>query len=76
MNIETFLLLSFAVSVLAVAEFGQCGGRYFTGNRQCDSGVHCYKQDRFYAQCLTLCLLGWVCNSPLVGLNGQCGGND
>ncbi|PVF97740.1 glycoside hydrolase [Serendipita vermifera] len=39
-------------SVLAVAEWGQCGGLNWTGSTTCDSGLTCVYQNDWYYQCL------------------------
>lgn len=41
-----------ARSVVAVAEWGQCGGIGYTGSTTCDSGLSCVYQNDYYSQCL------------------------
>lgn len=41
-----------ANSVIAVAEWGQCGGSGYTGSTQCDAGLTCVYQNEWYSQCL------------------------
>ncbi|CAE6514086.1 unnamed protein product [Rhizoctonia solani] len=40
-------------SVLAVAQYGQCGGIGYTGSTICDSPYVCTKISDYYSQCLT-----------------------
>ncbi|CAE6478877.1 unnamed protein product [Rhizoctonia solani] len=52
----TALAALFAVvpsSVLAVAQYGQCGGIGYTGSTICDSPYVCTKISDYYSQCLT-----------------------
>ncbi|KAG8914389.1 hypothetical protein FRC00_014029 [Tulasnella sp. 408] len=46
------VLIYGAHSVVAVAEWGQCGGQDYTGSTQCDSGLTCVYQNDWYSQCL------------------------
>ncbi|KAG8957579.1 hypothetical protein FRC00_003782 [Tulasnella sp. 408] len=46
------VLIYGANSVVAVAEWGQCGGQGYTGSTQCDSGLTCVYQNDWYSQCL------------------------
>ncbi|KAG8949636.1 hypothetical protein FRC04_008382 [Tulasnella sp. 424] len=46
------VLIFGANSVIAVAEWGQCGGMYYTGSTQCDAGLACVYQHDWYSQCL------------------------
>lgn len=46
------VLIFGANSVIAVAEWGQCGGMYYTGSTQCDAGLTCAYQNDWYSQCL------------------------
>ncbi|KAG8746347.1 hypothetical protein FRC10_005336 [Ceratobasidium sp. 414] len=49
----TAVLASSVASVLAVAEWGQCGGIGYTGSTVCDSGLTCVVLNPYYSQCLT-----------------------
>lgn len=54
--------------------YSQCGGKGYNGNRECVSGLKCFKKDKYYAACLTECPPGWECNNKdLLKLNQQCG---
>ncbi|PVF96644.1 putative cellulase precursor [Serendipita vermifera] len=44
-------LAAFIPNVLAVAEWGQCGGINYTGSTSCDSGLTCVKINDWYSQC-------------------------
>ncbi|QRV79394.1 Cellulase (glycosyl hydrolase family 5 protein) [Ceratobasidium sp. AG-Ba] len=46
------VLASSVASVLAVAEWGQCGGIGYSGSTICDSGLTCTVQNAYYSQCL------------------------
>ncbi|KAG8914390.1 hypothetical protein FRC00_014030 [Tulasnella sp. 408] len=46
------VLIYGANSVVAVAEWGQCGGQGYSGSTQCDSGLTCVYQNDWYSQCL------------------------
>ncbi|KAG9094984.1 hypothetical protein FRC07_011166, partial [Ceratobasidium sp. 392] len=48
----TAVLASSVASVLAVAEWGQCGGIGYTGSTVCDSGLTCNVINPYYSQCL------------------------
>ncbi|CAE6430603.1 unnamed protein product [Rhizoctonia solani] len=39
-------------TVVAVAEWGQCGGINYSGPTTCDAGLACVKQNDYYSQCL------------------------
>ncbi|KAF8757294.1 glycosyl hydrolase 5 (cellulase A) family [Rhizoctonia solani] len=39
-------------TVVAVAEWGQCGGINYSGPTTCDAGLSCVKQNEYYSQCL------------------------
>ncbi|KAI0266756.1 glycoside hydrolase family 5 protein [Gloeopeniophorella convolvens] len=43
--------LSFAGSVSAVSEWGQCGGLQYTGSTTCDAGLACVVLNPYYSQC-------------------------
>ncbi|KAG8679416.1 hypothetical protein FRC08_016989, partial [Ceratobasidium sp. 394] len=47
----TAVLASSVASVLAVAEWGQCGGIGYTGSTVCDSGLTCIVLNPYYSQC-------------------------
>merc|ERR550537_172737 len=40
--------------------YGQCGGENFSGAKCCKIGS-CYKEHRWYSQCLKSCPSGWDC---------------
>lgn len=42
--------------------WGQCGGKTYTGNTNCENGAQCFRQDEWYSQCLVNCPPGWECN--------------
>lgn len=46
------VLIFGANSVVAVAEWGQCGGIGYSGSTQCDSGLTCVYSNDWYSQCL------------------------
>ncbi|KAF8608735.1 CEL4a mannanase [Ceratobasidium sp. AG-I] len=46
------VLASSVASVLAVAEYSQCGGINYTGSTTCDSGLTCTVLNPYYYQCL------------------------
>lgn len=45
-------LIALLPSVLAVSEWGQCGGTGYSGSTVCDSGLVCTYQNDWYSQCL------------------------
>ncbi|CAE6482902.1 unnamed protein product [Rhizoctonia solani] len=50
--LKASVLASSLSSVLAVAQYGQCGGLTYTGSTTCDSGLTCVYQNDYYSQCL------------------------
>ena len=70
----TLLLISVGLNTAQVQLYYQCGGQSYTGDLNCESGLACFKKDKYYAQCLPRCPSDWDCNSQLAGLNEQCGG--
>ncbi|KAJ3053392.1 hypothetical protein HK097_004399 [Rhizophlyctis rosea] len=46
------VLLSLVSSAFAAGQYGQCGGRGFTGDTSCPSGWSCRYSNDFYSQCL------------------------
>ncbi|KAG8826405.1 hypothetical protein FRC19_008972 [Serendipita sp. 401] len=50
--VASAVLLALASKVAAVAEWGQCGGMYYTGSTTCDAGLTCVYSNDWYSQCL------------------------
>ncbi|KAG8830529.1 hypothetical protein FRC20_008326, partial [Serendipita sp. 405] len=44
-------LASLLPAVLAVGEYGQCGGINYTGSTTCDAGLVCVRINDYYYQC-------------------------
>lgn len=45
-------LLSLVPFVVGVSEWGQCGGRNYSGSTSCDSGLTCVYINEWYSQCV------------------------
>ncbi|KAG8759502.1 hypothetical protein FRC14_005790 [Serendipita sp. 396] len=52
LSIGLTVLAVFVTEALAVAEWGQCGGLYYTGSKTCDAGLVCVYSNDWYSQCL------------------------
>jgi hypothetical protein len=45
-------------------EFSQCGGKTYSGLTLCEQGTRCYKQNKYYSQCLRKCPgTEWDCDN-------------
>jgi hypothetical protein len=44
-----------------IQEFGQCGGVNYKGLTKCAVGLSCFKNNKWYSQCLKKCPCGWDC---------------
>ena len=44
-----------------VQEYGQCGGVNHKGATKCATGLFCFKNNKWYSQCLKKCPCGWEC---------------
>ena len=44
-----------------VSEYGQCGGVNHKGSTRCADGLACFKNNKWYSQCLKRCPCGWQC---------------
>ncbi|PVG02151.1 hypothetical protein CPB86DRAFT_610706 [Serendipita vermifera] len=51
-TVASGILLALVSEVLAVGQYGQCGGIGYTGSTTCDSPFVCTRQNDYYSQCL------------------------
>lgn len=51
-TIAAAILAALATQVSAVSEWGQCGGKNYSGSTTCDSGLTCVFSNDYYSQCL------------------------
>ncbi|CAE6430611.1 unnamed protein product [Rhizoctonia solani] len=51
-TLNAAIIASSLTSALAVGQWGQCGGKGYTGSTTCDSGLTCAYQNDYYSQCI------------------------
>ncbi|KIM23069.1 glycoside hydrolase family 10 protein [Serendipita vermifera MAFF 305830] len=50
-SVAAAILAALASQVNAVAEWGQCGGKNYSGSTTCDAGLSCVYSNDWYSQC-------------------------